>query len=163
MNNKRKLINIIIVVLVLIMAFSIIGTGIFLHNKNIEDRKKQNRENEEVLVKKITDSYSKYVKVKEGSFLYKISNGKYEKIIKLDKDKEFTLEDIKIDKNTKYFLIKELGYYVKYQDVIKIDALSSKDMRYKSIYHLTLTLLLKRRVLYIKMGKLFMKSFIVWI
>ncbi len=33
MNNKRKLINIIIVVLVLIMAFSIIGTGIFLHNK----------------------------------------------------------------------------------------------------------------------------------
>ncbi len=69
MNNKRKLINIIIVVLVLIMAFSIIGTGIFLHNKNIEDRKKQNKENEKVLVKKITDSYSKYVKVKEGSLL----------------------------------------------------------------------------------------------
>ena len=87
MNNKRKLTNVIIVVLVLIVAFSIIGTGIFLHNKNIEDRKKQNKENEKVLVKKITDSYSKYVKVKEGSFLYKIGNGKYEKIIKLDKDK----------------------------------------------------------------------------
>lgn len=132
MNNKRKLTNVIIVVLVLIVAFSIIGTGIFLHNKNIEDRKKQNKENEEVLVKKITDSYSKYVKVKEGSFLYKIGNGKYAKVIKLDKEKEFTLEDVNIDKNTKYFLIKELGYYVRYQDVIKIDSLSSKDMRYKN-------------------------------
>ena len=60
MNNKRKLTNVIIVVLVLIVAFSIIGTGIFLHNKNRENREKQNRENEKVLVKKITDSYSKF-------------------------------------------------------------------------------------------------------
>lgn len=43
MNNKRKLTNVIIVVLVLIVAFSIIGTGIFLHNKNIEDRKNKIR------------------------------------------------------------------------------------------------------------------------
>ena len=132
MNNKRKLTNVIIVVLVLIVAFSIIGTGVFLHNKNRENREKQNRENEKVLVKKITDSYSKYVKVKEGSFLYKLDNGKYAKVIKLDKEKEFTLEDVNIDKNTKYFLIKELGYYVRYQDVIKIDGLSSKDMCYKN-------------------------------
>ena len=39
MNNKRKLTNVIIVVLVLIVAFSIIGTGIFLHNKNRENSK----------------------------------------------------------------------------------------------------------------------------
>ena len=37
-----------------------------------------------------------------------------------------------IDKNTKYFLIDELGYYVRYQDVSKMDKLTAKDLRYKN-------------------------------
>ena len=52
--------------------------------------------------------------------------------MKVSAEKEFTLKDTKIDKNTKYFLIDELGYYVRYQDVSKMDKLAAKDLRYKN-------------------------------
>ena len=133
-NKKGKKLGLII--LVLVVGFSIVGTSIFLGYRNreiiLKNKLKKDRENEKVLVEKIKNSYSKYVKIKTGSFLYEVDNGKYKKVLKLDKEKEFTLDDIKIDKDTKYFFVKELGYYVRYQDVIKIDSLNSKDMRYKN-------------------------------
>ena len=52
--------------------------------------------------------------------------------IQVINEQEFTLKDTKIDKNTKSFLIDELGYYVRYQDVSKMDKLTVKDLRYKN-------------------------------
>lgn len=87
---------------------------------------------EKHLVEKITNSYSKYIKVKKGTILYKKEGKKYTKILKVNAEKEFTLKEEKITKNTKYFYIEELGYYVKYQDVEKIEKLTEKDLRYKN-------------------------------
>ncbi len=87
---------------------------------------------EKLLVEQITNSYNKYVKVKSGTVLYKSDGNKYEKVLKVNDEKDYTLSDIKIDKNTKYFYIEELGYYVSYKDVIKIDNLVEKDLRYKN-------------------------------
>lgn len=147
MNKKKKLRKIIFLVLVLVVAFSIIGTGIFLHDKNKKEKEKQAKINEKVLVEKITNSYNKYVKVKAGSFLYKLDKGKYTKIIKVNSEKEFTLKDIKIDKDTKYFFIEELGYYVRYQDVLKTNDLGNKDMRYKSYLPFNFNIVTKDKVI----------------
>ena len=60
---------------------------------------------------------------------------KEEEIGKIGKDIELTLNNINIDKDTKYFSIKDIdGYYIKYIDVDKIDKLTDIDQRYKRIY-----------------------------
>lgn len=98
-------------------------------NKSLEEAKALD---EKALVEKINNSYNKYVKVKNGTILYKKDGNKYVEVLKVNSEKDYTLGDIKIDKNTKYFYIEELGYYVRYQDVLKVDSLVSKDLRYKN-------------------------------
>ncbi len=125
--KKKKFVFIII--LIVIVLFGCVSTFFYLKEKD-EEKQKSIRE-EKALVEKIKNSYSKYVIV-NNAFLYNKIGNNYNKILKISSDKEFTLKDTKIDKNTKYFLIEELGYYVRYQDVIKTDKLLSKDLRYKN-------------------------------
>lgn len=79
--------------------------------------------------KEIEKHYNEFVKANKESILY---NEKEEEIGKIGKDVELTLNNINIDKDTKYFSIKDLeGYYIKYEDVDKIDNLTDVDQRYK--------------------------------
>lgn len=146
MARKRRRMKKVFAVLILIVAISLVGIGAFLYFDNEEKMKIRKINEEKKLVEKIKNSYNKYVKVKSGSTLYKLDNGKYSEILKLNSEKEFTLEDAKIDKDTKYFLVKELGYYVRYQDVLKIDSLASKDMRYKNYLPFNLNIVTKDKV-----------------
>lgn len=123
---KRKIIIISVITLILVLGF-----GYFYYKSENDKKILKKKQEEEKLVSLIKSSYSKHVKVKKNSYLYKRDNDKYIKVLRVLEDQEFTLEDIKIDKNTKYFLISELGYYVRYQDVLGIDNLSDKDLRYK--------------------------------
>ena len=146
MARKRRRMKKAFVVFILLVAISLIGIGAFLYFDNEEKMKIRKINEEKKLVEKIKNSYNKYVKIKSGSTLYKLDNGKYSDVLKLTSEKEFTLEDAKIDKDTKYFLVKELGYYVRYQDVLKIDSLASKDMRYKNYLPFNLNVVTKNKV-----------------
>ncbi len=121
------------VTIVLIISLIVLGvlSGTFFYFKERQDKLEKSIKEERILVEKIKNSYSKYVMINDA-YLYKKSGGEYSKIMKISSSKEFTLKDTKIDKNTKYFLIDELGYYVRYQDVSKIDELAVKDLRYKN-------------------------------
>ena len=127
MSKKKKTILIIALIVVVLG----ICAGTFLYFKDKEEKKEKLIREEKALVKKIKNSYSKYVVV-SNAFLYEKIGNKYNKIMKISVAKEFTLKDTKINKNTKYFLIDELGYYVRYQDVSKMDKLTAKDLRYKN-------------------------------
>lgn len=126
---KKKIKNILIVIIILIILFGSILY--FNHEKKIELENNMIKKEEE-LVSTIKNSYNKYIKVKKGSTLYKKEDNKYIEVLKINSEKDFTLSEINIDKNTKYFYIEELKFYVRYQDVIKIDNLVTKDLRYKN-------------------------------
>lgn len=92
---------------------------------------KNNMLKEKDIVKKITSHYNEYVKTNDGVKIYdKNSN----EIGLIGKGVELGLDEIEINSGTKYFKIKDFDdeYYVKYQDVDKIDALTLYSSRYKS-------------------------------
>lgn len=79
--------------------------------------------------KEVEKHYNEFVKTNKETPLY---NDKEEEIGKIGKDVELTLNNINMDKDTKYFSIKDIeGYYIKYTDVDKIDKLTDIDQRYK--------------------------------
>lgn len=92
---------------------------------------KNNMLKEKDIVKKITSHYNEYVKTNDEVKIYdKNSN----EIGLIGKGVELGLDEIEINSGTKYFKIKDFDdeYYVKYQDVDKIDALTLYSSRYKS-------------------------------
>ena len=125
--NKNKFVLFCILLLVVFC-----GCFFYLQYLEKEAIKEKKIIDRELLISKIRNSYSKYIKVKKDTILYRKDNDKYVKALKVKAENDYTLEDINIDENTKYFYIEELGYYVKYQDVVKIETLSNKDLRYKN-------------------------------
>ena len=83
---------------------------------------------EKELVEKISSHYNEFVHTKEEVNIY----NKGEEIIGKLYNSSISLEDISIDKNTKYFKIKDFeDTYIKYDDVEIIDSLPIIDTRYK--------------------------------
>lgn len=83
---------------------------------------------EKELVEKISSHYNEFVHTKEEVNIY----NKDEQIIGKLYNSSISLEDISIDKNTKYFKIKDFeDTYIKYDDVEVIDSLPIIDTRYK--------------------------------
>lgn len=120
-NRKRKNNKIIIIISLLLII--LIGGIIFIYYS--KDSVMPIIDN----TKEIEKHYNEFVKTNKESILY---NEKEEEIGKIGKDVELTLNNINIDKDTKYFSIKDLeGYYIKYEDVDKIDNLTDVDQRYK--------------------------------
>ena len=121
--NKKILIIVIVSILVLGASFFVLLGEYY--------KEKQKSENK-LIVKKINSHYNKYVKTNKKTKLYKDENGKYKKVIDVEKDVEFTLKDIKINKDTKYFKVDGFNFFIKYSDVLKIDKLSDESKRYKN-------------------------------
>ena len=122
MKNKKRKNNKIIIIISLLLII-LIGVIIFIYYS--KDSVMPIIDN----TKEIEKHYNEFVKTNKESILY---NEKEEEIGKIGKDVELTLNNINIDKDTKYFSIKDLeGYYIKYEDVDKIDNLTDVDQRYK--------------------------------
>ena len=115
---------VIIVSLIIVLCIG----GYFGYNYFYE---KNNMLKEKDIVKKITSHYNEYVKTNDEVKIYD-KNGNETGLI--GKDVELNLDEIEITSDTKYFKIKDFDdeYYVKYQDVDKIDALTLYSDRYKS-------------------------------
>ena len=122
MKNKKRKNNKIIIIISLLLII-LVGVIIFIYYS--KDSVMPILDN----TKEIEKHYNEFVKTNKESILY---NEKEEEIGKIGKDVELTLNNINIDKDTKYFSIKDLeGYYIKYEDVDKIDNLTDVDQRYK--------------------------------
>ena len=121
---KKRLLIGLIVVLFLIVVFCGIGYY-FYKTDQIE------KENKKKLVEKIKTYYSEIVEIKKDSTLYELNNDKYIEVGSVSLGERFSLEECDIDENTKYFKLKELGYFIKYENVKKADSLIPKDDRYK--------------------------------
>lgn len=122
MKNKKRKNNKIIIIISLLLII-LVGVIIFIYYS--KDSVMPILDN----TKEIEKHYNEFVKTNKESILY---NEKEEEIGKIGKDVELTLNNTNIDKDTKYFSIKDLeGYYIKYQDVDKIDKLTDIDRRYK--------------------------------
>lgn len=122
MKNKKRKNNKIIIIISLLLII-LVGVIIFIYYS--KDSVMPILDN----TKEIEKHYNEFVKTNKESILY---NEKKEEIGKIGKDVELTLNNISIDKDTKYFSIKDIdGYYIKYIDVDKIDKLTDIDQRYK--------------------------------
>ena len=135
-NEKQKLkkrANIKII-FIIIMSSILLSLTIILLYLNFESNKEQKELNkilqEKELINIITNHYNEIVKTNKEAFIY---NDKEENIGKLNNNIEISLEEPTIDKNTKYFKIKDFdNSYIKYEDVDVIEKLTEVNNRYKN-------------------------------
>ena len=113
-------------ILVLLVVAGGFGVSYYLYNQE-----QIKIAHEKALLKKIKSHYNEIVKISKETKLYEKINDKYESIGTIGEGEVVSLEDIEITTDVKYFKIKELGYYVKYQDVSKEEKLVEKSDRYK--------------------------------
>ena len=107
-NKKRKFKKSeLIIIIALLVIGACVGGGLFY--KKQEDLKKEKLREEKELVEKIKNAYSKYVNISNAS-IYQLKGDKYVEAGKIVGSRDFTLDEIKIDKNTEYFHINELDY-----------------------------------------------------
>lgn len=119
MKRKRKKVVSLVLLLMLVI---IIGVMVFV----IKD--KNNKIETDKIISDISEHYNEFVITNKETELYDEDGNKSGEI---GSGIEIVLNDIDINKDTKYFSIKDLeGYYIKYDDVDKIDELSDVDKRY---------------------------------
>ena len=114
-----------------LLIFILLGiTGIILSYYFKMKKEEQITLNREKLRNEIVSHYSNYVKTNKVIDLY---NEKEKKIGKIGNNIELSLNEEDISYDTKYFIttVKEKEYYIKYQDVDKIEKLSEYNNRYK--------------------------------
>lgn len=120
--------KIIIIIPICFLIILIITSGIYLYNKKQEQIE---LENKKILVNKIQSHYNNYVKTNKNTKLYKKNDNKYIEYGSISKDVSIELEEEKINYKTKYFKIKNLELYIKYNDVDIIESINYND-RYKN-------------------------------
>lgn len=121
---KKRLLVVLIIILFLAIVFG--GAGYYFYRtEQIE------KENTKKLIEKIKGYYSEIVEIKKDSTLYELKNDKYVEVGSVSLGERFSLDECDIDENTKYFKLKELGYFIEYQNVKKVDSLIQRDNRYK--------------------------------
>lgn len=131
--KKRRLKKITKIIIFIILGIVIIGgvTTTIIYKNKIEKEKEEERiRKEKELVEDIKSHYNSFVKVSNDTKIYQLEDNKYQEIGMVFKDTELTLNEIEINKDTKYFEVKELGL-ISYQDVNPIEELSKVSDRYK--------------------------------
>ena len=122
--KKSKNKKIAFVVLLIILTLSSAVVYYLINEKNIKEQIKSNT------IKEIQNHYNNIVITNKETNLYDKDENE---VGRLGKNVELTLEEEQITAETKYFKITNLDeeYYIKYQDVEKLNNLSSFDDRYK--------------------------------
>ncbi len=122
--------------IIIVAILSIICMIIFYLNyrdKQITKKLEYERIIEEKIAD-ITSHYNRYVKTTLETDLYILKNLEYVKVGRVGESVELTLKNIDITNDTEYFIIDNFDeeYFIKYNSVIPIQALSKLDDRYKN-------------------------------
>ena len=128
MRRRRKIKKVRLLVAILIVVIVLGGLGYITYDyikKNNDSLKK------EKLIKEINNHYNEFVKTNKETSIYNDNN---EEIGVIGKGIELSLDKESITENTKYFKVTTFGeeYYIRYQDVDKIEKLSEVSDRYKN-------------------------------
>lgn len=121
MKKKAIIISLILVILV-------ISGSILIINYNKQQQLKEKKKIE-TLIKEIQSHYNEYVITTKETKLYKKEDEKYIEYGKINQDVNISLNTIEIDKDTKYFHIKEFDLYIEY-GAVKPTEEYTKDARY---------------------------------
>lgn len=126
--KKKKKITIILLVLILIVLSASLSIGYKMSND-----KKETKQRQDELKQDIISHYNEYVATNKETDIYKLNNSKYEKVGKVGKGEELTLETKEITYEDEYLKINtfEEEYYIHYKDIDAIEKLSNQDNRYK--------------------------------
>ena len=122
---KKKHILIIIFVLILVLILTIL----LFFFKNVQEKKL--REQQELQIKEVKKHYNDFVITNKEAKLYKLEDKEYKEHGVINKNVKLTLEKTDIDYDTKYFYIKDLDLFIKYEDVEKSEKYEKSD-RYKN-------------------------------
>ncbi len=106
----------------------VVGLGIYLIVHSSNEKKKLEEEKE--IVEKIKSHYHENAIVSKDTNLYEKKDNEYKEVGKIYKNANITLVSEDIDANTKYFHIKDVDYYIPYEDVDK-GSEKETDTRYK--------------------------------
>lgn len=126
MRKRKKTKNKSIVILILIIIFGIIVSICYPYIKHGKTKL-----DEEYTIKNINNHYNKFVKTNKETNLYDKDNNI---VGTVGKSVELSLDNIDINDSIKYFKVSDFNgeYYIKYQDVDKIDNLTEINDRYKN-------------------------------
>lgn len=118
--KKKKMVVILVVVSIVLVLIGCTGIYFMLKNKD-----------KEVIKINYNDYYSKYVITNKDSKIYIKNNSEYNEVGIIGNNIELTLNSE--NDNDGYFNINDFDskYYIYYEDINKIDELSSIDDRYK--------------------------------
>lgn len=137
--NKKKITNkkrkkskkrmYLIMILSILLVTLILTLLYYLDQEKKDKLRLEKLKQEQELVEKITSHYGEFVKTSESAKIY---NEKEEEV-GFFYGQEVSLEETIIDKNTKYFKIKDFeDTYIKYKDVEIIDNPKTYNTRYKN-------------------------------
>lgn len=150
-SKKRKLKKwVYFLVLILLLGIGA-GTYIIIRNKNIAKKLAE----EKAIMDNIRSYYHQYSKVAKDTTIYEKSDGKFVEIGSLYKDVDIELieEEVKLD--TKYFHIKDLDYYIPFEDVTEGSEPEEADTRYKNYIPFNVNVVTKEKfTLYLDKDKL---------
>ncbi len=120
--TRRKLKKVPVVITLLLIVLIVVLVILLFKNNN---------KDENVLKDSPKNYYNQYVKTKDDTLLY---NDEDEKVGLIAKNVELELEEIDINKDTKYFktIINNKEYYIDYKNLEKISDLSEINNRYKN-------------------------------
>jgi len=112
--SKKKKHTIILLALILV----VLGVALFINYKISHD-KKESQERQDELKQDIISHYNEYVTTNKETNLYTLNNSKYEKIGKVGKGEELTLEKKDITYEDEYLKITtfDTEYYIYYEDI----------------------------------------------
>ena len=123
--KKRKLKKWVYVLILLI----ILGGGLLGYKIYSDKKKAKEKEEREQQIAEIEEHYSEFVKVRKDTTIY---DKDYKEIGKVYKGVILNLDDQEIDVDTIYFHVKDLDFYIKYEDVEKGEKEKEIDTRYKN-------------------------------
>ncbi len=130
MRRKRRRMKIFLILGIIVLGFGMIGGGLLYgHQQNLKEE--AIRIKNELLLKKINSRFGDVIEISKDTNFYELKDNKYVKLGSVSKGEKFNLEKEKITLDTKYFKLKDLGYYVSWEDVKVSDVVPSKTERYK--------------------------------
>ena len=111
---------------IIIILLGICGWFVYFSNKTFKTNKSISSD-----VKSVKIEFTPFAESKKGSKIYSLNGDKYQVVGVFESNVELSLEK---GSDSKYFKITNFNgdYYVFYQDISKIDSLSSVDNRYKN-------------------------------
>ncbi|MEG1351079.1 MAG: polysaccharide deacetylase family protein [Bacilli bacterium] len=125
---KKK--HFILMISSLILIVVIFATSYYFYK---DYKEKEQLKSDKELVTLIKSKYNLLVITNKDSVIYKLNNKKYVKTGTISKSVELELDELKdISKETKYFKLKNIDYYIDYKDIDKLDNLSKSDTNYKN-------------------------------